>query len=86
MYMNNNNILRTLKYNNSMIIPYYIVGSDHYNWTKIDKNGKIQDDTLKILTQNMRLLITGVLGFVGEELVHFFNRKSGYSILGIDKI
>ena len=34
----------------------------------------------------MRLLITGVSGFVGEELVHFFKEKPGYSILGIDKI
>ena len=30
------------------VVPYYIVGSDHFNWTK---NGK--DDTLKILTENM---------------------------------
>mgnify|MGYP001368198948 CR=1 FL=1 len=32
----------------------------------------------------MKLLITGVSGFVGEELVHFFKGKPNYSILGID--
>ena len=41
------NELNLQKYSKS-VIPYYIVGSDHFNWIK---NGK--DDTLKILTENM---------------------------------
>ena len=33
----------------------------------------------------MKILITGVSGFVGEELVYFFQKKPNYSIIGIDK-
>ena len=33
----------------------------------------------------MKFLITGVSGFVGEELVYFFQKNPKYSILGIDK-
>lgn len=32
------------------IDAYYLVGSDHFNWTKKDKQGIERDDTLKILT------------------------------------
>jgi len=33
----------------------------------------------------MKILITGVSGFVGEELFHFFYKKSGNEVIGIDK-
>ena len=33
----------------------------------------------------MKFLITGVSGFVGEELVYYFLEKTNYSILGIDQ-
>ena len=33
----------------------------------------------------MKFLITGVSGFVGEELVYFLQKNPKYSILGIDK-
>ena len=33
----------------------------------------------------MKFLITGVSGFVGEELINFFQNNPKYSILGIDK-
>ena len=33
----------------------------------------------------MKFLITGVSGFVGEELVHFLQQNPNYSILGIDR-
>ena len=32
---------------------FYIVGSDHYNWTVIGKDGVKRDDTLKTLSDNM---------------------------------
>jgi len=49
-----NNIFNILaKHSSKRIDAYYIVGSDHYNWTTIDKNGIEHDDTLKILSDNM---------------------------------
>ena len=33
----------------------------------------------------MKFLITGVSGFVGEELVYFLQKDPKYTILGIDK-
>ena len=33
----------------------------------------------------MKFLITGVSGFVGEELVYFLQKNPKYTILGIDK-
>ena len=33
----------------------------------------------------MKFLITGVSGFVGEELVYFLQNRPDYHILGLDK-
>ena len=33
----------------------------------------------------MKFLITGVSGFVGEELVYFLQKNPKYTILGIDR-
>jgi nicotinic acid mononucleotide adenylyltransferase len=47
------NVFRELVRNPHLeITAYYLVGSDHFNW-EVEKRGKLQDDTVKKLEQNM---------------------------------
>lgn len=48
-----NNIFHCLKRENKLISAYYIVGSDHYNWYNINKNGEKVFDTLTFLSRNI---------------------------------
>lgn len=47
------NMFHDLRRNTDIAIDaYYIVGSDHFNWTKKNAQGVETDDTLKVLTEN----------------------------------
>jgi hypothetical protein len=48
------NVYHDLARNNHLeITAFYLVGSDHFNWT-VDKGGKILDDTVKKIQENMQ--------------------------------
>ena len=48
-----NNIFNLLHQAPETYDAFYIVGSDHYAWTSLDKDGNAKDDTLKILSENI---------------------------------
>lgn len=48
------NIFHDLARNRHLpITAYYLVGSDHFNWT-VEKKGRLQDDTVKKIEDNMK--------------------------------
>ena len=57
------NVFRELKRNPHLAITaFYLVGSDHFNW-QVSKNGKLQDDTIKKLEDNMNKAELGFAQF-----------------------
>lgn len=48
-----NNLFNLLHKAQETYDAYYIVGSDHYNWSATGKDGVTRDDTLKILSDNI---------------------------------
>ncbi len=60
------NIFHDLARNSHLAIrAFYLVGSDHFNWT-VEKKGKIQDDTVKKIEENMKKINLGFAAASGK--------------------